>query len=104
MVYVCSLRTLAGWLGTSVRVVAWVASSLVAVLAGPGCAVAVFCERSYGGVRWKLYLPMNDPARNIVSHYQAISQQSNVDFQPLIDHFSAIEYITKYATKAEKGS
>ena len=63
-----------------------------------------FCERSYGGVRWKLYLPMNDPARNIVSHYQAISQQSNVDFQPLIDHFSAIEYITKYATKAEKGS
>ena len=33
MVYVCSLRTLVGWLGTSVRVVAWVASSLAAVLA-----------------------------------------------------------------------
>ena len=34
MVYVCSLRTLVGWLGTSVRVVAWVASSLAVVLAG----------------------------------------------------------------------
>ena len=28
-------------------------------------------------------------------------QRANVDFKPLIDHFSALEYATKYATKQE---
>ena len=32
------------------------------------------------------------------------AERSNVDFQPLIDHFAALEYVTKYAAKAEKGS
>ena len=31
-------------------------------------------------------------------------QMANVDFKPLIDHFSALEYATKYATKQERGS
>ena len=30
-----------------------------------------------------------------------LSQRANVDFKPLIDHFSALEYATKYATKQE---
>ena len=30
-----------------------------------------------------------------------VDQRSNVDFKPLIDHFSALEYATKYATKQE---
>ena len=34
----------------------------------------------------------------------AASQRANVDFKPLIDHLSALEYATKYATKQEKGS
>jgi hypothetical protein len=33
-----------------------------------------------------------------------VDQRSNVDFKPLSDHFSALEYATKYATKQEKGS
>jgi hypothetical protein len=35
---------------------------------------------------------------------QVASQRANVDFRPLIDHISAVEYATKYASKAEKGS
>ncbi len=31
-----------------------------------------FCERVEGGVRWRLYLPMNDPLRNSVNHWQAL--------------------------------
>ena len=56
------------------------------------------------GVRAQLYLPMNDPLMNTTNAEQAASQRANVDFKPLIDHFSALEYATKYATKAEKGS
>ena len=56
------------------------------------------------GVRAQLYLPMNDPLMNSTNPEQAASQRSNVDFKPLIDHFSALEYATKYATKQEKGS
>ena len=66
--------------------------------------VYFYCELVEGGVRWRLYLPMNDPLRNSVNHWQALAQRSNVDFQPLIDHFAALEYVTKYAAKAEKGS
>ena len=35
---------------------------------------------------------------------QPPSQRSNVDFKPIVDHYSAVEYATKYATKKEKGS
>ena len=31
----------------------------------------------------------------------AISQRANVDLKPLIEHFTALEYATKYATKQE---
>ena len=34
----------------------------------------------------------------------ALSQRSNVDFQPLINHFAAHEYATKYIAKEDKGS
>ena len=30
---------------------------------------------------------------------QLSSQRSNVDFKPIVDHYSAVEYATKYATK-----
>ena len=63
-----------------------------------------YCERFKKGVRWRLYLPMNDPLRNTVNHWQALACRGNIDFQPLVDHFSALEYVTKYASKAEKGS
>ena len=56
------------------------------------------------GVRAQLYLPMNDSLMNVTNMEQAASQRANVDFKPLIDHFSALEYATKYATKQEKGS
>ena len=56
------------------------------------------------GVRAQLYLPMNDPLMNTTNAEQAASQRANVDFKPLIDHFSALEYATKYATKQERGS
>lgn len=56
------------------------------------------------GVRAQFYLPMNDPLMNTTNAEQAASQRANVDFKPLIDHFSALEYATKYATKQEKGS
>ena len=66
--------------------------------------VYFYCERVERGVRWRLYLPMNDPLRNSVNRWQALAQRSNVDFQPLVDHFAAIEYAAKYASKEEKGS
>ena len=66
--------------------------------------VHFFCERIDRGVRWRLYFPINDPTRNSVNHWQALAQRGNCDFQVLIDHYSALEYMTKYASKAEKGS
>jgi hypothetical protein len=56
-----------------------------------------FCERVKTGIRWSLYLPMNDPFMNGTNAEHAASQRSNTDFKPLIDHHSAIEYITKCA-------
>ena len=64
----------------------------------------LYCERVKGGIRWKMSLPMNDPKMNSTNDWQVASQRSNTDFTPLIDHFSALEYSCKYATKAEKGS
>ena len=66
--------------------------------------VHFYCERVERGVRWRLYLPLNDPLRNPVNKWQVLAHRSNNDFQPLIDHFCALEYMTKYASKAEKGS
>ena len=43
-------------------------------------------------------------AKNTTNAELAASQRANVDFKPLIDHLSALEYATKYATKQEKGS
>ena len=56
------------------------------------------------GVRWRLYLEVNDPLVNMVNTWQTVSQRANCDFRPLIDHISAVEYAAKYASKAEKGS
>ena len=38
------------------------------------------------------------------SQVEARRVRSNLDFQPLVDDMAALEYVTKYATKAEKGS
>ena len=56
------------------------------------------------GVRAQLYFKMNDPYMNVTNPEQLSSQRSNVDFKPIVDHYSAVEYATKYATKKEKGS
>ena len=64
----------------------------------------LYCERVKGGIRWKMYLPINDPTLNTINEWQVAAQRSNTDFTPLIDHHSALEYSCKYATKAEKGS
>ena len=50
-----------------------------------------YCERVRKGVRWRLYLPGNDMWMNTVNAEQSAANRSNVDFKPLIDHFSAIE-------------
>ena len=64
----------------------------------------LYCERVKTGVRWRLYLPMNDPKMGRQNLWQLASQRANVDFSPLIDHECAVEYCTKYATKKEKTS
>ena len=51
-----------------------------------------------------MWLPLNDPLMNSVNTYQVFTQRSNCDFTPLVDHFSSVEYSTKYASKAEQGS
>lgn len=63
-----------------------------------------YVERQGGTFRWKLHLGMNDPLLNTVNSWQMAAHRSNVDFRPLFDHHTAVEYATKYATKAEKGS
>lgn len=63
-----------------------------------------FVERKGGHFRWKVHLGMNDPLLNTVNLWQMAAHRANVDFRPLFDHHTAIEYSTKYATKAEKGS
>ena len=63
-----------------------------------------FCEPTKSGVRWRLYLPVNDGLMGRQNLWQAVAANANTDFSPLIDHHSAVEYATKYATKKEKGS
>ena len=63
-----------------------------------------YCERVKSGLRWRLYLPLNDPLQNSINQWQMASQRSNCDFKPLVDHYSALEYSVKYASKPEKGS
>lgn len=63
-----------------------------------------YVERNGGHFRWKVHLGMNDPLMNTVNLWQIAAHRANVDFRPLFDHHTAIEYSTKYATKAEKGS
>eukprot|EP00965_Chrysotila_dentata_P153840 5085184-Pleurochrysis_carterae.AAC.1 len=41
---------------------------------------------------------------NVINQYQSRSQSADVDFKPLIDHYTAMEHSTKYATKFEKAS
>ena len=56
------------------------------------------------GIQWELCLPINDPLLNIVNPEQAASQRANTDCKPLIGHFSAIQYVCKYATKLESAT
>ena len=63
-----------------------------------------WCKVLKGGVKWELYLPLNDPTLNTTNKHHVAMMRSNTDFRPLIDHYSAIEYATKYASKQEKGS
>ena len=43
----------------------------------------IYAERVGGGVRFRLYLPLNDPLMNTVNTYQSLSQRSNTDFKPV---------------------
>ena len=63
-----------------------------------------YVERKGGTFRWKLHLGINDTLINSVNLWQMAAHRANVDFRPLFDHHTAIEYATKYATKAEKRS
>ena len=64
-------------------------------------------QQGLGGLprfRWKLNLGINDRLINSVNLWQMAAHRANVDFRPLFDHHSAVEYATKYATKAEKAN
>ena len=63
-----------------------------------------YVERSGARFRWKINLGINDRLINSVNLWQMAAHRANVDFRPLFDHHTAVEYATKYATKAEKGS
>jgi hypothetical protein len=56
------------------------------------------------GVQWELYFPINDPWMNICNPEQSASQRANTDCKPLVGHYSAIQYVCKYATKLETAS
>ena len=78
---------------------------MAAVAAAARCATGKWSTKKWVTPRAStLYLPLNDPLRNPVNKWQVLAHRSNNDFQPLIDHFRALEYMTKYASKAEKGS
>ena len=51
-----------------------------------------YAERIKRGIRWRLYLPGTDELMNTINTELSESQRSNVDFKPLIDHFSSVEY------------
>ena len=57
-----------------------------------------------GGIQWELYLPINDPWMLINNPEQSASQRANTDCKPLVGHYSAIQYVCKYATKMESAS
>ena len=52
--------------------------------------------------RPKIVLKRNDPRINRHQRLQLQSWRANIDIQPIIDHNACLEYIAKYASKAEK--
>ena len=68
----------------------------------PNAVPYFYCERVKTGIRWKLYLPMNDSKMGKANLWQLASQRANVDFSPLIDHECAVEYCTKYAQRCSR--
>lgn len=67
-------------------------------------AVHYYAEPCEKGLRWRLYLPLNDPLAVTVNPWAFAANWSNHDFSIIVDHACAVEYITKYATKPEKKS
>ena len=49
-----------------------------------------------------LVLKRNDPRLNRYNRMQLQGWRANIDIQPIIDHHACLEYIAKYASKAEK--
>ena len=60
-----------------------------------------YAELCKTGVRWRLYLPGNDPLGLTINRLQFASQWANCDFSPIVDHVTSVEYVTKYASKPE---
>ena len=53
---------------------------------------------------WSLKFPRNDPYCNSYEPHFLLANLGNVDFRPCLNLWAVAEYITKYATKAPKGS
>ena len=62
-----------------------------------------FEEREQEG-SWSLKFPRNDPYCNTYEPHFLLANLGNVDFRPCLNLWAVAEYITKYATKAPKGS
>ncbi len=53
---------------------------------------------------WFLRFPRNDPYCNSYEPHFLLANLGNVDWRPCINLYAVVEYVTKYAMKAPKGS
>ena len=53
---------------------------------------------------WHLRFPRNDPLVCSYEPHVLLANMGNVDWRPMLNLWAVVEYVSKYAAKAPKGS
>jgi hypothetical protein len=69
-----------------------------------GCDRKTHFEKGEREGSWFLRFPRNDPYCNSYEPHFLLANLGNVDWRPCVNLWAVVEYVTKYATKAPKGS
>jgi len=68
------------------------------------CERKTHLEKGEKKDNWFLRFPRNDPYCNSYEPHFLLANLGNVDWRPCINLYAVVEYVTKYAMKAPKGS
>ena len=54
--------------------------------------------------QWHAHFPRNDPLCCSYEPHVLLANMGNIDWRPVLNLWAVVQYVTKYATKAPKGS